>query len=710
MEEKYLAHISEDGREQTVKEHLQNTARLCGMFAAAFGAEEQGRLAGLAHDIGKYSKEFQQRLHGGPSMDHATAGAAACAQSDQLYAAYCAMGHHSGLPDFGSGDDIAENTFQGRLRRGMAGGICDCSGWEGEIRLPNAALPDFCGNDRIADMFFIRMLYSCLVDADYLDTEAFMKGAPVPRGEKMDAALLNSLLDGYIGKWFPPKGELNERRCAILEACMKSGEKYEPGLFTLTVPAGGGKTMASLAFALRHAKAWDKRRIIYVIPYTSIVEQTADVFRDVLGGENVLEHHSGVRHDFDWECDLVKMRVALAAENWDMPVVVTTAVQFFESLYANRGAKCRKLHNIAGSIIIFDEAQMIPLPYLRPCISAIAQLVENYGATAVLCTATQPALDRIFSEYLPGICPVELCPRELTKVFERVTFRREGRLRWDALAEHMNGEEQALCIVNSRSNAQTLFKLLQEDGRFHLSTLMAPVHRRAVLETIRMRLRDRKPCQVVSTSLIEAGVDVDFGTVFREEAGLDSVLQAAGRCNREGKRSAAESIVHIFEAETKPPEIFAGAIAAGRMVMDTSMELTDPEVIRLYFQNYMYLRGDFAQDMKEILKRIQSGSFPFETIAGQFRLIEDDTKTIYIPIGEGKDLIQKLLRGDLSRGLMRKLGQYGVSVYEKHFQTLWKSGDVELLEDGNGVLRTLALYSAETGLRFSEDAGEEEFI
>ena len=345
-------------------------------------------------------------------------------------------------------------------------------------------------------MFFTRMLYSCLVDADYLDTEAFMEGRPRER-EHVPLEELWNKLQRYISGWFPPKGELNRRRCDILEGCIRQGESRAPGLFTLTVPTGGGKTVASLAFALAHARKHGLRRVIYVIPYTSIIEQTAAVFRDILGEENVLEHHSNVLYDLEGEADPRTIRLARATENWDMPVVVTTAVQFFESLYACRSSQCRKLHSIAGSVVIFDEAQMLPVPYLRPCVWAISQLIAHYRVSAVLCTATQPALNPLFQAFLPGCAPVELCPDgSLTDgVFRRVTFRRAGKLTWDDLVRELNGQTQALCIVNSRKSAQTVFSRLTGEGCFHLSTLMYPAHRQARLKEIRRRLESGLPCR-----------------------------------------------------------------------------------------------------------------------------------------------------------------------------------------------------------------------
>ncbi|ERI61371.1 CRISPR-associated endonuclease Cas3-HD [Clostridium sp. ATCC BAA-442] len=709
----YLAHIAGDGRKQTAAEHLNGTAERCALFAAPFGAEELGRLAGLSHDLGKYSMEFQRRLAGGPKVDHATAGAFACWRMGQPLAAFAAAGHHGGLPDGGTqGDSPDAGTFWGRMKRAERGMLPDCSPWTEEIALPSPAPPP-CGAEPLSLMFFTRMLFSCLTDADFLDTEAFMDGSPRPE----HPAPLDDLwerLQRHISGWFPPQGELNSRRCAVLEQCIRMGKTQPPGLFTLTVPTGGGKTVASLAFALAQARARARglRRIIYVIPYTSIIEQTAQEFRTILGAENVLEHHSNAAYEIDAEATPKTVRLAQAAENWDMPVVVTTAVQFFESLYANRPSQCRKLHNLAGSVILFDEAQLLPLPCLRPCVHAIAQLVQHYGASAVLCTATQPALGPLFAEFLPGRPAVELCPPELCppESFRRVCFRQAGRLDWDTLSGQLQQHEQVLCVVNSRKSAQEIFTRLSGEGNFHLSTLMYPAHRRAKLEEIRRRLREGLPCRVISTSLIEAGVDVDFPAVFREEAGLDSILQAAGRCNREGKRPVSESIVTLFRGEAAPPPLFQTAIGAGRMVLEQYDDIASREAIQAYFHTLLELKGAEAQDIYGILPKIRTELFPFQSVAERFHMIDSPTRTVYIPLGAGAELVGRLRAGERSRALFRQLGQYGVSIYENHFAALDQAGDLERLEDGSAILATLSLYSEETGLSLEADCGKAFFV
>ncbi len=709
----FWAHKANDGRTQTIYSHLTGTAILAKDFAAPFGGESQAELAGLAHDIGKYGKDFQDRLNGSPQpVDHSTAGAVECWRLKQPFAAFAVAGHHGGLPNGGGRTDSTDQpTLLGRIRRGECGLLPPYENWKQELSLPQASFPSLVQEGMPESMFFIRMLYSCLVDADFLDTEAFMEGQH-RKPNDTSAALLWDKLQSYIAGWFPPQGDLNMQRCKILQRCQEQGEAHQPGLFSLTVPTGGGKTVASLAFALAHAKKHGLRRIIYVIPYTSIIEQTAETFREILGQENVLEHHSQISYDLNEEANPHTLQLAKAVENWDMPVVVTTAVQFFESLYAHRSSQCRKLHNITNSIIIFDEAQMLPLPYLRPCVWGISQLIKHYGASVVLCTATQPALEPIFQEFLPKLSMQELCPPDTyqREVFRRVSFQTVGRLSWDELAAQLNAHHQVICIVNTRKAAQEVYERLNKPDSFHLSTLMYPKHRKQQLSEIRRRLKNGLPCRVVSTSLIEAGVDVDFPAVFRESAGLDSILQAAGRCNREGKRPAFQSIVSIFEGEEKAPPLFSTAIGAGKAVMARHSDIASPAAIHDYFQELLDLKGKEAQDKEQIMSLTQTEFFPFRTVSERFHLIESPTKTIYIPREEGATLIKRLSADAGDRKLFQQLGQYSVCIYENHFAALYAAGDLEILENGMAVLRNTDLYSNETGLSLAADSGKGLFV
>ena len=705
-----LAHGATDEHPegQSIEAHLKGTGELAETFAAEFGAAANGKLCGLAHDIGKYSDEFQLRLRGGKKVDHATAGAIECFKIKAAFEAVCVIGHHSGLPNVGHKDaDTTESqTFFGRKLRAEQGGIPDYrKNWNGHIALPQDYFrPSGRG---FATAFYIRMLYSCLVDADYIDTETFMNG-DAGRGNYEPLSALCDKLTAYISKWNNPTREIDILRQKILNSCIEKASAPR-GIFSLTVPTGGGKTVASMAFALNHAVANSMKRIIYVIPYTSIIEQNAKVFRDILGQENVVEHHSQVSHELSEDADELEYRSALATENWDAPVIVTTAVQFFESLYANRSSKCRKLHNIANSVIIFDEAQMIPSNNLRPCVAAIAELVRAYNATAVLCTATQPAIDEMLLEYSKKESVVELCPDVdgMFEKFRRTSFEKEGRLTTDELVSRLESQQQVLCIVNTRKFAQEVYEALPSEGRFHLSTLMCPVHRKQKLDEIRERLKSGKTCRVVSTSLIEAGVDVDFPRVFREMAGLDSILQAAGRCNREGKRSAESSIVTVFESENKVNKLIAvNRDAAEETVRDWTQPNTTSTIER-YFKAYRdFLRNDDKSGVMTASEKGISGcGLPFEWIAKEFKLIDQNTFAVYIPIGEGKELVSRLREGERSRGLYRRAGMYSVSVYQNQFDSLINAGAAEPFGEDAAFLTDCSLYSDEKGLSTDVDGG-----
>ncbi len=713
----YIAHKSDDGRMQTIDEHLSGTAKLAEGFAASFGAGEYGNCVGQLHDAGKYSVEFQRHImQNGPKVDHSTAGAQAVLKAYPTgpgkVLAYCAAGHHSGLPD-GAGE--SDSTLSARLKRQVP----DFSPFYREIDLPgllpkSAPSIHMIGNCGFTASFFIRMLYSCLVDADFLDTERFVSAEAVRRGAGERIPTLYTKLQKHLEKFAHPIGILNERRCEILHTCLQkaSGPK---SLYTLTVPTGGGKTLSSLAFALRHAVEHGMSRVIYAIPYTSIIEQNAAVFRDILGDENVLEHQSNFTFPDCTEDQESREqeKLKLASENWEAPIIVTTNVQFFDSLFANRSSRCRKLHNIAGSVIIFDEAQMIPREYLQPCIRAISELVLNYGCTAVLCSATQPALEGLFPEEIKS---TEICERvpATYEFFRRTRMVQTGELDDRTLARELGAQNQVLCIVNTKKHAQELYLQLSHEGSFHLSTLMTPDHRKRVLNKIRKRLKEGRPCRVVSTSLIEAGVDVDFPTVYREEAGLDSEIQAAGRCNRENRRPAEESRVVIFRSEEKyrrhlPTQLKAPTDIT-QIVAGKYEDIASPEAIRCYFETMYRVSGD-QLDKENIVEQFERGAadnfnFPFASIADKFHLIDTEQKPILVPKGpEVQALLLRLRGGERSRELFRALNPYCVNVYRTHFQSLYDSGKIELLNNGLAVLADPGAYSEETGLSFQSDSG-----
>lgn len=721
-----IAHTSDDNRQQSVEDHLTGTAKLAQTFADAFGAGEYGYCVGTLHDAGKFSREFQAHiLHGGPKVDHSTAGAQAVLKASPtgvgLMMAYCVAGHHAGLPDGGSRADPSEApTLSGRMKRAVP----DFRPFYRAVDLPaifpkHAPSIRMIGKGGFTSAFLIRMLFSCLVDADFLDTERFMSNGTVLRGKAEDIPVLFQKLQHHIRGFDTPTSDLNKKRTEILKTCLAKAPGPK-GLYTLTVPTGGGKTLSSLAFALRHAVAHRMERVIYAIPYTSIIEQNAAVFRKILGSQNVLEHHSNfVFPDSREEQETREQeKLKLAAENWDAPVVVTTNVQFFESLFASKPSRCRKLHNIANSVVIFDEAQMIPREYLQPCIHAISELVQNYGCTAILCSATQPALQGLFPPEIPSVEIGEHIPATY-EFFRRTTIVPAGKLDDCSLAEKLNAQDQVLCIVNTKRQARNLYPLLKRDGAFHLSTLMTPAHRKQTLDQIRMRLKNGDPCRVVSTSLIEAGVDVDFPTVYREEAGLDSEIQAAGRCNREGKRPAGESPVVIFSPEDK----YGGHLPSSlqlpadltRTVARKFTDIASPDAIRCYFETLYHVSGD-QLDRKKIVEAFEQGaadnfSFPFAEMAEAFRLIETDTRAILIPREpEAQALLKRLRAGETSRDIFRAVGPHCVSVYLPHFQALYNSGKIELLGKSLAVLTDPDTYSEETGLALTADSGTAWFV
>ena len=646
----YLAHISSDKmRKQTIAAHCHGTAHLAGDFASSFSCKEWGYGCGLVHDIGKYSDKFQKRLHGGSITDHATAGAQELYKRKNIYAAYCISGHHSGLLNGGTRADCAgEATFMGRMKKGLE----DYHAYKKEIEIPDFPVPPLqpLGEFGFTASFFIRMLFSCLVDADYLDTEGFMAENPVPRGTYDTMSSLFQRVQDYITPWLTntDRNTVNGRRTEILKACLEKG-KEPSGLFQLTVPTGGGKTVSSLAFALHHAIRHDKQHVIYVIPYTSIIEQNAAIFKDILGYENVLEDHCNVVFESEEELG----RSQLAAENWDKPVIVTTNVQFFESLFSNKTSKCRKLHNIANSVIIFDEVQMLPVRYLQPCIRAITELIVNYRCCAVLCTATQPSLQPFF----PGTMKCEeICPdvKGQYEFFRRTDIQEIGKISEEQLVALLKQETQVLCILNSRRQVQKIYEAVKEEGTYHLSTLMYPEHRKRLLREIRERLKEGKTCRLIATSLVEAGVDFDFQMVYRELAGIDSVIQAAGRCNREGKRRKDDCQTLVFTLEKSadiylPPELKQPIVAAEQIAAKYN-DIASLEAIQEYFKRLYYYKGEKGLDVKGIVEQLEKGGrsllIPFADVADEFSLIEEgNTKTILIDQEiKAQEIVQRIRR------------------------------------------------------------------
>lgn len=724
MEEITAGHI-QDGRVQLLEDHLEGTRSLAEGFGAGMGLGAEAGLLGKIHDEGKDTAAFQDYIHGRKHrrVDHSTVGAKSFLENGhigwlQLIGGFCVAGHHAGIPDLGSKVDCAgTSTLNGRMKK------CIPSIRHPQRYLINSTCLDvdhlntFIENGNALDvMILTRMLFSCLVDADFLDTEAFMNNQPVRKNEfsslKEIAAMFWSRLeeDGY----FRPKNTLNEKRCEILHTCMRKGEGKQ-GLYSLTVPTGGGKTISSMAFAMKQAMKWQKERIIYVIPYLSIIEQTADVFRAFLGNHAVLESHSQVDYDSlpeegSEEAGRVAERMKLAAENWDAPVVITTNEQFFESLYANKTSRCRKLHNIANSIIILDEAQMMPVDFLKPCLHALEQLVHYYGCTVVLCSATQPELGRYLQKN-----PTEIMENvgELFQFFKRVTFDIDGETDYAEIAKKLDECEQVLCIASTKKEAEKIFELLDREAMY-LSTNLCPAHRREIIREMKTRLRDGKPCRVVSTSIISVGVDIDFPVVYLQYTGLDSLIQGAGRCNREGRQSLQKSRAHIFWTKESKKSLF---MRKEKQVTDmvrkkyNAEEMTEPSAIRTYFENW-YQSNEGNLDYREIEKLAQSLSFA--EIGKRFHLINDSTKSVFIPFDEkARNIKEQLMMGNRSRQLMRAAGAYMIHVrYSKaqgqsDFMKLLTQGQIEMFpgDENLAYLVNMEDYDAELGLKIKSEDG-----
>ncbi len=712
--DKFYAHSTDNPDKsdwQPLEEHLEGVATLAKKFAAVFGAGDWGRAAGLLHDAGKASRAFQGRLEGNPArVDHMTFGARLgkdSAGSLGLLLSYIVTGHHGGLSD--GGEQATE--LHHRLKHGK---VPQDTVRLPEVELSGGLIPPFKLTNDLGGFsvsFFTRMLFSCLVDSDFLDTEKFCspekaQHRPIDYDVEIFSVLQKKLNTHLVnlGNHAEPS-PVNLLRQDILAQC-RDKARLAPQIFSLTVPTGGGKTLSSLAFALDHVVTHGMRRIIYAIPFTSIIEQNAKVFQDIFGYEHVLEHHCNYKEVDDSETANYNRRRGLATENWDVPLVVTTNVQFFESLFSNMTSRCRKLHNIAGSVIILDEAQAIPAEYLEPCLAALRELVEHYGCTVVLCTATQPAFDdKNLRMNLPKITEIITDPTKLYGALKRTEVSFIGKLSDDELAERMEKEKQVLCIVATKPQARTLFEKLQnQTGIFHLSTNMYPLHRRRVLDEIRVRLKQKETCRVISTSLIEAGVDIDFPVVYRAMAGLDSIAQAAGRCNREGRLTGLGK-VYVFEPE-KPlrmPWLKRCASRAGEALR--SLPSVDPiglDVMRSYFE----LLYDVEEpDKKQIVSRLNPKPlredliFPFKAVAKDFSFIEDESIGIIVPIeSEAEKLIQVLRYTEFPRPVLRKLQLFSVSVRSNEFRILQEAGALDILDDQFPILRNLRAYDENIGL------------
>lgn len=665
---------------ETLPEHLEKVAVGASgapgarQFAESFGAADWSELLGWWHDLGKYSDKFQaylaesedpDDLEKSGRVDHSTWAAKHACETFGVpgrLLAYVLAGHHAGLGNFehSGADGGMKSTLRYRLsdankipREGTEG--IPAALLEKQLSNPGLKVADDAG---FSSAFFVRMLFSCLVDADCLWTEHFYDPTACENRTRFrsDLPTLKRRLDEHLAT-FTTETAVNRIRADVLEQS-RNAASQQPGFFSLHVPTGGGKTLSSLAFALSHAEQHNLRRIIFSIPLTSIIEQTADVFRTTLGEEAVLEVHSNVDSNPSGDAAIARR---FASENFDASVIVTTNVQLLESLFANRTSRCRKLHRIAGSVIIFDEVQTLPVHLLRPTLAAMKELVLNYGCSIVLCSATQPAIIRRdnFPEGLADVRPIIPDPKELHERLRRVSVVHVGPREDNELVEQMINHPQALCIVNSRRHARALTDRLAETENevFHLSANMCGDHRSQTVAEIKLRLSDNQPCKVISTTVMEAGVDVDFEFVMRAEAGLDSIAQASGRCNREGRRELGRVEVFAVDSKSYPVLDFVreGISALHQIMPEHQSDLLAPAAIEAYFEQYLWRRGGSdqsgfdrpsASDPSETVMGCFADStnleFQFRTAARLYRLIDDAQTSVIVPHGEGINMIREL--------------------------------------------------------------------
>lgn len=654
------------GEWQLLEEHLAAVAALSERFASSF-APGWGRLAGLWHDAGKYQAAFQRYIASdsdahikGP--DHATVGALIASTRKAAPLAFVIAGHHGGLPD---AEDLKcrLERKQSLLDDSRTGGL---PRWMEEAAVPSApACLNF--SDRLQFSLWTRLLFSALVDADFLDTEKFYAGGSERESNWPSLTDLKTRLDEFLDSKTrgASRTPVNEIRARVLEAC-RLAAAFEPGAFTLTVPTGGGKTFSSLAFALDHAVQHGLKRVIVVIPYTSIIEQTAQEYRRALGEDAVLEHHTNVDPDNETPQN------RLASENWDAPIVVTTSVQFFESLYAKRTSRCRKLHRIVRSVVVFDEVQTFPIHLLEAVRRVLRELTISYGSTTLLCTATKPELLEGAREIVPDPS------REFAVVAGRSEILMPSTnepIAWEYLASELGTHEQVMAIVHRRDDAQQLAQLVGGDC-LHLSARMCAEHRSDVLAEVKRRLADGERCRLVATQLVEAGVDVDFPEVFRAFAGADSLAQAAGRCNREGR---GHGRLHVFNAPTKPPAgvLRTGLQIAQLMEAEGTLDLKSPDTFHRYFAR---LYGVSEQDPHAVLAAERAQKF--ETVAELFRMIEEAGEPVVAPYGdEWVRRLNAIRYGGVTRLGMRRLQRFMVNLYEKEIICLRNAGALERIAD-----------------------------
>lgn len=688
-----IAHKSKDGREQSLQEHGQNVAKMAASFAAPFGGEKFAERIGVSHDAGKNTVGFQQYIQApdkNAKSPHAIIAAALNCQANDVLSAVITEGHHSGLHNILDTITNVRAAFAERSQDIATAREHFSTDAINQIEI----IPEFARKNKVFGQYaFTKMEFSCLTDADYQDTERFMRGYS-PRSYNYDSfSDIYDMFRKHIQPWIDKDNkmvgennqqltkneEINHMRTQMMLQCLNAGSNSRKGdIRTLSIPTGGSKTLSSFAYAIAAAKN-DKsiKRIIVVIPFNTITTQTASVLRGIVGEKNILENHSG----FDFEDSKQGKLLQYASENWDIPIVVTTNVQFFESFFSNKPSKSRKLHNIADSVIIFDEVQQLPVKYLKPCIKCIESLAANFGSRIVLSTATQPALE----PYFETIKPREIIDdsESYVKPFRRCSIENIGTVTAKNLTERIQKHKQCLCVVNEKEEAKAIYTAI-ENGRcknlYCLTTDITPYDREKLLRQIRQNLKDDEPCIVISTSLIESGVDVDFPYGYRELYGLDSILQTAGRVNRNGLRDCGSSTLFVFDGPQEEYRALRNGTSRGCNESDNKKSITrgilqkydvdSPKAIHEYFSMLYSYKCD-GLDEFDIVKMADSRLVPFQDISRKFKIINEDTVTVIIPqTAEASELIDKIRKQTATKDDIRKVGKYAVSVrrskYDKY--------------------------------------------
>ena len=706
-----ISHIDNSGAIQTNEEHQSGVAQRAERFAAEFGMGDCGRLMGLLHDKGKEQKEWQDYIQGklntGPN--HAYVGAIIVQRQYPQIAPLIAQpiaGHHRGLYDY---CDYKEETKRELPK---------------DVTIDSAIPYQFPKLSKMGQYdlhHIVRMLFSCLVDADSLDTEAFLepelakqRGSHTSMQELLNA--LEKHLEGL--KTNAPDTEVNRIRNYVQEKCVKAS-LGEVGFYSLTVPTGGGKTLASVLWALHHAVKNNLQRIIIAIPYTSIIVQTAATLKCIFGEDNVLEHHSNINLEEAKDKELCE-RLQLATENWDYPITVTTNVQLFESLFSNKRSDCRKLHNIVKSVIILDEVQTLPLGFYKPIVHTLNTLQRVFGASILFTTASQPILSgrieganpRASFDALQSVS--EIIPQEvlLHDKLRRVELQfLEGARSYDEITEELSKHQKVLCIVNTRRDAKEIYDRLPKEGIcLHLSRMMCPAHVSATIEKVKKVLKTDidQPIRVIATQLIEAGVDIDFPVVFRQEAGLDSILQAAGRCNREGKQDTCTTYVFSLGKEHPLPPGFISQSNNARLNMSKSYDWFAPEAMNCYFRQLHSRIDNF--DEKQMQGLLYKPECEFEEAAHQFHMIDDQTTSVIVNWNGSLNLYQQLTSQGPSYLLMKKLSQYSVNIRKRDFEKLQSIGAVDEPFENIYAITNPIFYKADTGLSIDNQWLEETYI